>query len=100
MVYSMKNILLSLCLSLALYTGFNIAFADEPAYRYQSVTVCSGDTMWSIASRWADEGEDVRQVMYRICQANSLESKSIYPGQTLRVPVRIEGDTDIMLAAK
>ena len=77
-----------------------MTFADEPAYRYQSVTVCSGDTMWDIAARWADDGEDVRQVMYRICEANSLESKHVYPGQVLRVPVRVDGSSDFMLAAK
>lgn len=99
-VSDMKKILAVMCFSLALYTGLNMAFADEPAYRYQNVTVCSGDTMWDIASRWSDDKEDVRQVVYRICEANGLSSKHVYPGQVLKVPVRVDSNMDIMLAAK
>ncbi|MBQ7317577.1 MAG: LysM peptidoglycan-binding domain-containing protein [Phascolarctobacterium sp.] len=78
----------------------NMVFADEPVYYNQKVTVHSGDTMWSIAHRWSDDKEDVREVMHRICEANNLKSKHIYPGQVLTIPVKAVTQNDFMLAGK
>ena len=57
-----------------LYSGYvfgTVSAADE-IYTTRTVTVYSGDTMWDIASRWAEDDEDVRAVIYRICEANGL----------------------------
>lgn len=96
----MKKILAILCVGFALYTGFNMVFAEHPVYHTQTITVHSGDTMWDIANRWSDDKEDVREVMHRICQANNLKSKHVYPGQILKVPVRATIHNDFMLAGK
>lgn len=100
LVNVMNKILALLCLSFTLYTGMNMVFADEPVYYNQKVTVHSGDTMWSIAHRWSDDKEDVREVMHRICEANNLKSKHIYPGQVLTIPVKAVTQNDFMLAGK
>ena len=53
-----------------LYSGYvfgTVSAADE-IYTTRTVTVYSGDTMWDIASRWAEDDEDVRAVIYRICE--------------------------------
>ena len=77
-----------------------MVLAEEPVYYNQKITVHSGDTMWSIANRWSDDKEDVREVMHRICEANNLKSKHIYPGQVLKVPVKTITTNDHMLASK
>jgi len=50
-----------------------------------SVTVESGDTLWSIASSVAGDS-DVRLVIDQIRQLNGLRSADIVPGQVLQLP--------------
>ena len=50
-----------------------------------SVTVESGDTLWSIASSVAGDS-DVRLVIDQIRQLNRLRSADIVPGQVLQLP--------------
>lgn len=94
----MKRILAVLMLCLALYTGIDTLLEAGRVYTCQTVTVARGDTLWGIAGLYA-EGEDVREVIFRICEANGLKSKSLYPGQVLKIPVRMAKD-DYMLASK
>ena len=64
----------------------------------QQVTVYTGDSLWSIASRHTEDGEDVRNVIERIIDANKLDRKAaLQPGQKLIIPVR--GDKDQKLAS-
>ena len=70
-----------------LYSGYvfgTVSAADE-IYTTRTVTVYSGDTMWDIASRWAEDDEDVRAVIYQ-------------PGQKIMVPVRVHAGDGVMLA--
>lgn len=99
MVSNMKNILIALCFGAFLYNIGNVLLAPEPVYKYHNVIVASGDTMWDIAGRFADPGEDVREVVFRIAKANGLKNKTLYPGQVLRVPVAVGGE-NVMIAAK
>ena len=74
----MKKLITVIMASLLLYSGYVLgtcAAADE-VYTTKTVTVYSGDTMWDIASRWTEDGEDVRAVIYRICEANGLICRS------------------------
>ena len=96
----MKNILVTLCLGVALYTGVSLAFAEEPVYHTQTITVLSGDTIWSIAGRCSDDRENVNDVIDRIYAANNLTNHKIYPGQVLKVPVKTITTNDFMLARK
>lgn len=50
-----------------------------------SVTVESGDTLWSIASSVAGTS-DVRDVIDRIRRLNGLHSADLVPGQVLQLP--------------
>ncbi|RBY85180.1 LysM peptidoglycan-binding domain-containing protein [Blastococcus sp. TF02A-26] len=51
-----------------------------------SVVVRPGDTVWSIATTVADDGEDVRAVVDAIGRLNDLEGSAVVPGQVLELP--------------
>jgi hypothetical protein len=54
------------------------------------VVVSSGDTLWSIASRSAP-GEDPRDVVDRIVDANGVDPGDIRPGEVILVPAPLGG---------
>lgn len=96
----MKKILglLLMCLLLCSAYGVINSMEASTAWHREEVIVHSGDTLWSIAGRWTDEKEDVREVLYRIREANKLNSvEYLKPGQKLIVPVRV---TNSMLAQR
>ena len=62
-------------------------------------TVSAADEIYTnIASRWAEDDEDVRAVIYRICEANGLQNTDLQPGQKIMVPVRVHAGEGVMLA--
>lgn len=68
-----------------LFTGVNEAASSH----YKTVIVEAGDTVWNIAAKHSTRQEDIRDVIASIKQANQLDqSVQIYPGQTLRIPVK------------
>lgn len=88
----MKKFLSIICCACFLYAGYSAVFADEPVYKEYTVTVAEGETLWEIAGRHTEAREDVREVIFRIEQANKLNSKHIYHGQVLKVPLRVHDD--------
>ncbi len=69
---------------IALFTIF--AHIEEPV-RFATVTVRSGDTLWSLAREHGNPETDPRNTVYEMRQINNLESPQIYPGQKLQIPV-------------
>jgi nucleoid-associated protein YgaU len=57
------------------------------AETFEEVLIGSGDTLWQIASDYAAESQDVRELIYQICKVNGISADSIYPGQLIRIPV-------------
>ncbi|MDR3363740.1 MAG: LysM peptidoglycan-binding domain-containing protein [Clostridiales Family XIII bacterium] len=53
----------------------------------KNITVQSGDTIWSIASAYAEPSTDIRKSIKEICALNGIEPGKIYPGQTIKVPI-------------
>ncbi|WP_186445718.1 LysM peptidoglycan-binding domain-containing protein [Paenibacillus cremeus] len=51
-----------------------------------SVTVESGDTLWSIASEHVAKGQDVREYVFKLKQVNGLSSSTVHEGQKLLLP--------------
>lgn len=96
---NMKKLLLTICCACLLYGGYSIVFAAEPVYREYTVVVGRGDTLWDIAGRHVEPQEDIREVMFRISQANNLQNKTLQPGQVLKVPLRVQ-DSGLMIANK
>jgi cell division protein YceG involved in septum cleavage len=52
-----------------------------------SYTVESGDTVWSIAEEYTSDEDDVRQMVYNICEENNIDDSSITEGQKLVIPL-------------
>lgn len=95
----MKKFLSIICCACFFYAGYSAVFADEPVYKEYTVTVAEGETLWEIAGRHTEAREDVREVIFRIEQANKLNSKHISPGQVLKVPLRVH-DNGLMVAER
>ena len=65
---------------------FSLSFA-KGEQAYTEVKVEEGDTLWSIAAEYGSPREDIRNTIYDIQKANSLDGALIYVGQVLLVPV-------------
>jgi LysM repeat protein len=67
------------------------AFADKATAANEivnlPVTIHAGDTLWSIASNYAEDGSDIRAYVREIAALNELDGNTIYAGHTILVPV-------------
>lgn len=90
--YSLKNkrkfiafiVVVSVLLSTLIYTTSVYGY-KQPSW--QTIRVKSGDTLWSIANTYNENGGDIRKFIYELKKANQLESSIIFAGDELKVPV-------------
>src|SRR5665647_3129556 len=54
---------------------------------YASIQIKYGDTLWNLASEYNQDGKDIRKFVYEICELNEISADSIYPGQSILIPV-------------
>ncbi|WP_182914223.1 LysM peptidoglycan-binding domain-containing protein [Paenibacillus sp. 1011MAR3C5] len=85
------RIVASLLVAVLLFTSFMLMGTKasgtvEPTEQEQVVTVGSGDSLWSIARRYAEKHDDVRYLVYTIKNRNNLTDSLIIPGQQLIIP--------------
>lgn len=85
------KLVVSVSLAILLFTSFlmmgtNASGGDVLAEGEVQVTVGSGDTLWSIASRHAESGDDIGFLVYVMKSRNNLENATIKPGQQLIIP--------------
>ncbi|MCX7749708.1 MAG: LysM peptidoglycan-binding domain-containing protein [Clostridia bacterium] len=64
----------------------DIAYGSK-VNQYLTVTVQSGDTLWSIAERFCNHG-DIREYIYELKQLNSLSNSEIFEGDQIKVPAK------------
>jgi len=64
----------------------NAVYGYNEETRYVTVTVKSGDTLWTIAESFYDKG-DIRKHIYNIKKANNMKSCEIFPGNKLIIPL-------------
>ncbi|MCW4465350.1 LysM peptidoglycan-binding domain-containing protein [Glutamicibacter sp. MNS18] len=74
-------------LLVTMFSNSVMASAYEPVgVQTVEVTVLPGDTLWGLASEFA-EGYDVDSAVRYIGEMNSLEGATLQAGQTLQIPV-------------
>lgn len=56
-------------------------------HSYQTITIQSGDTLWSIAEEYAPSDQDIRDYIYEVCDLNSIKAGDIVQGQDILIPV-------------
>ncbi len=56
---------------------------------YMEISVQSGDTLWNLAEKFGSDDKDIREIVFEICKLNDISASSIFPGQTIRIPVYI-----------
>jgi len=61
---------------------------DEFVTPRVELEVTPGDTLWGIAAAYTEPGDDVRETIFEIKQANQLESSVIVVGEILVIPVK------------
>lgn len=82
-------LLIILCAGATVFFTWALISADKAAYEYTETTtyfVESGDTLWRIAREYSTDNQDVRRVIDIIEDINDCTA-TIYPGQSLTVPV-------------
>ena len=54
---------------------------------YRTVEIAAGDTLWSLAEKYAPSARQVRKYVYEIKDVNGLETSDLYVGQLILVPI-------------
>lgn len=75
---------ISLVVFIIAYTA-SVSGYSEPSYI--TVTVQSGDTLWSIAQQYCDDNYDIREYIYNIKKLNNMKSSSLIANTSIIVPV-------------
>lgn len=58
--------------------------------QFKEIQIHLGDTLWNIAAEYKLEDQDIRSVVYEICDLNQISANEIQPGETLLIPVYYE----------
>jgi nucleoid-associated protein YgaU len=77
--------------SLFFYLLTELVFASEPKIEpaFKEVTVQAGDSLWELAVRNQEAaGMEVSELVDAIMKANEMDSVIIYPGQTIKIPLK------------
>lgn len=68
--------------SIVVFTGNAYGYKHTPT---RTITVCEGDTLWSIASKYRTK-DDIRKYIFLMKKANNLPDSTIYAGTQLILP--------------
>ncbi len=74
--------LISVIIFTVIYTT-SVSGYIEP--EYQSVTIKSGDTLWSIAEEYGNDS-NIREYIYNIKKINKLDSSLLYENTSILIP--------------
>ena len=80
-------LLVMLVVAIVVTFVFNGNTNANEKYNVTSVTVKSGDTLWSIAKEYKPDGKDIRQFICELSEFNQIDNASILVGQTIFIPL-------------
>lgn len=81
----MRNMLAGILLIVVVVIAIRLSNKEEKGYELTNYIVRTGDTLWSIAEKYAPDDMDIREYIYFIEEDNSIENKSIYPEMELKI---------------
>lgn len=84
--------ILLILLSLTCFINYVLGTFNANGYsfnEYKTITVSSGDTLWSIAAREFNNSNDLRKVVYCIKETNNLKDENIEVGQRIKIPEKV-----------
>lgn len=81
----MRNMLVAILLIVVVVIAIRLSNKEEKGYELTNYIVRTGDTLWSIAEKYAPDDMDIREYIYFIEEDNSIENKSIYPEMELKI---------------
>jgi len=89
-----KSLILSALIILGILFNIKNTASSEEAINYKTITVNSGDTLWSIAEYEQAQNEyyknsDIRKVVSSIKQVNNLSSCNLVESQNLLIPTNL-----------
>lgn len=87
-------IVFSMFLTLTVGYFMNTPSIELDTHNVRTVTVKAGDTVWGIASQYANDHIDIREMVHTVSTLNKLdETASLEPGRTLKIPtVKTQND--------
>ena len=80
-----RNVFFAVVSILMLSLAFSVVFGDTITDTHITVSVDSGDTLWSIAKEHTNG--DVRSEIVKIKKANNMKTSDLESGQILKIPV-------------
>jgi len=92
-VYRRRRAVVGLALALTLAGGFSVfaaqgqaqASSEATSASFTYVTVHAGDTLWSVAERYA-ANVDTREWIAELVTLNALQDNQLQPGQRIALP--------------
>ncbi|NBI07929.1 LysM peptidoglycan-binding domain-containing protein [Senegalia massiliensis] len=79
-------LVLILLFALLLNNLLSVVVASNTDSEYKQIHVKEGDTIWCIAKSNNPEGDDVREVVYKIKKINNISNEWIEAGDILKIP--------------
>ncbi|MGC5323961.1 cell division suppressor protein YneA [Brevibacillus sp. SYSU BS000544] len=86
-----QAILYTLLLGIVFYLmgSLMVGSVNADTTQYKVVTVKAGESVWQLATEHSQSADaDIREIVDHIIEVNGLENVLIYPGQSLKIPVR------------
>lgn len=92
LTYNIKRMVIGFLILFMFFSVANVFANDQDSVKNKqciTVAVHSGDTVWSIASKYTNNKSDIRDFIFTIRKINELDNcADIYPGQVLKIPVQ------------
>ena len=74
--------------ALNLLLGTTTEVGAEEIREYQTIEICAGDTLWSIADAYMPDDRDTREAVYELRELNDLDpGYAIQAGDRIQVPL-------------